>query len=151
MSAPKRNSRFFGRQFKDCVERPPIPEPTGLNRNKLNYKYPKPAGNIDTQIWRHPDYCLPPYVPPQPPPYLERFTHLCYDHQDLEHTNNNQDVPYPDQSNIVPPKKRTRNIAISPTRHWWTHESPRHRLDGQIPSFPQIVCNFRAVRGSSST
>lgn len=81
----RKNSRLFGRQFQDCrvLQVEPAPEPVGLNRNRLSYMYPRPAGNQDMKVWRHPDFLLKPFEHPQVPAINAYFTHLCYDEEHI--------------------------------------------------------------------
>jgi hypothetical protein len=78
--ASPRSTRYFGRQFYNPRDVPEAPEATGFLRARLIYKYPRPWKCQDPEIWRHPDFLLPPWkwYRPQHPALNTHYTHICY-------------------------------------------------------------------------
>jgi len=83
--AAPRSTRHFGRQFYDPrVDVVELPEATGFLRARLNYKYPRPWKTQDPEVWRHPDYLLPPLDQPLSVPHDPTFTHLCFSREHVD-------------------------------------------------------------------
>lgn len=82
--AAPRSTRHFGRQFYDPRDVPEPPAATGILRARLSYKYPRPWKCQDPEVWRHPDYLLPPQYLPQHPGHDSFMTHLCYVHDHID-------------------------------------------------------------------